>query len=471
MASSLAYSLQGEIFHREERTLDPLRVFSALSELVDDLVWVPIGDGEVVLGTGRKRLKSGRAHAFDATETFADAAVGPIVGWLSYEAGTTALLHTSPESNRRPEALSEGGRFADHAPAAAWIELDRWIRFKALALDSHSASDSRSTVASSSPVSVEIGAQHAAFPAWAELVDASMLEGGMHSSDAARCNANAAASFSVREGDEEYRAAIASCTAHIRDGDSYLMCLTSAFEGPALDYAATFLRLRASAGLSEASFLRIDGVVIVSASPELFLRTRGNELMTQPIKGTRPRGLGAEDRRLAEELLASEKERAENLMIVDLCRNDLQHVSEPGSVSVPSLFAIESYAAVHQLVSTVTGVMRAETRLTEVLHSMFPAGSMTGAPKQRTVELLGEIEGVPRGLYSGCFGVIAGRDVELRMTIRSVTGDANASSIGVGGGITALSNVEEELAEMHHKAAAILAATVPLATAVRLETV
>ena len=164
------------------------------------------------------------------------------------------------------------------------------------------------------------------------------------------------------------------------------------------------------------------------------------------------------DVELANELLGSEKERAENLMIVDLMRNDIARVSAVGTVSVPSLHSLESYSHVHQLVSTVRGTLAAGVDAVDAVVACFPAGSMTGAPKRRATEILDRLEARPRGIYSGAFGYFAldGR-VDLAMVIRSIVLDDRGATIGTGGGITALSVPAEELAEARLKAAALLA--------------
>jgi anthranilate synthase component 1 len=179
---------------------------------------------------------------------------------------------------------------------------------------------------------------------------------------------------------------------------------------------------------------------------------------SKPIKGTRPRGASPEaDDQLRTELVESEKERAENLMIVDLMRNDIGRVSEVGSVSVTSLLEVESYAQVHQLVSTVRGILRQDLRPVDAIGACFPAGSMTGAPKHRATLILDALEHRPRGIYSGAFGYL-GFDgaVDLAMVIRSIVIDRESATVGAGGGITALSVPEEELAEAKLKAAALL---------------
>jgi anthranilate synthase component 1 len=181
---------------------------------------------------------------------------------------------------------------------------------------------------------------------------------------------------------------------------------------------------------------------------------------TRPIKGTRPRGLTPEDdQRLADELRGSDKEQAENLMIVDLMRNDLSVVCDTGTVAVPELMVVESYASVHQLVSTVTGQLRTDADLVDLIDASFPAGSMTGAPKRRAVELLAGWEQAPRGYYSGVWGVWrADGSATLAMTIRTAVITQGSMTLGVGGGITALSEPGSEIAEVGIKAMPFLRA-------------
>jgi anthranilate/para-aminobenzoate synthase component I len=165
------------------------------------------------------------------------------------------------------------------------------------------------------------------------------------------------------------------------------------------------------------------------------------------------------DAELAAELVANDKERAENLMIVDLMRNDLGRVSEPDDVVVAKLFDIESYASVHQLVSTVTAKLKPGLDVFDAITACFPAGSMTGAPKIRAMEILSQLEVGPRGIYSGCLGFIGFNGAaDLAMTIRTIVFESGRATIGIGGGITIDSVPGEELAETKLKAKALLAA-------------
>jgi anthranilate synthase component 1 len=264
-----------------------------------------------------------------------------------------------------------------------------------------------------------------------------------------------------RDDEATYLANVRACLDAIREGETYQICLTTTAEvDGAFDDVASYLALRAASSSHHGGFLRIAGTSLLSASPERVLEVDAEGLVrTRPIKGTRPRaGIQVADEELALELQESEKERAENVMIVDLMRNDLSRVCEVGSVAVTSLLAVESYPAVHQLVSEVEGRLRPGLTAVDALGACFPAGSMTGAPKIRATQILDRLESGPRGLYAGCFGFF-GYDgqADLAMVIRSVVMDAAGASVGAGGGITTLSIPGEEYAEMRLKARAPLA--------------
>lgn len=260
-----------------------------------------------------------------------------------------------------------------------------------------------------------------------------------------------------------YAELIERCRDAIRAGDAYQLCLTTRFtvaSDDPIDPAATYLRLRETLPAHHGGIVRVGPHALLSGSPERFLEVRGATVRTHPIKGTRPRSADAEaDIRAAAELAASVKERAENVMIVDLMRNDLQRVCHAGSVAAERLLEVESYSAVHQLVSTVAGRLREGTTLADLLDAAFPAGSMTGAPKLSAMSILHTLEAQPRGIYAGCFGWI-GDDgsLDLAMTIRSIVVHPGGAYVGAGGGITWLSNAAEEVAEVGLKARGPLAA-------------
>ncbi|MBG6238250.1 anthranilate/para-aminobenzoate synthase component I [Mycetocola sp. CAN_C7] len=265
-----------------------------------------------------------------------------------------------------------------------------------------------------------------------------------------------------RHSPTDYATLIDEAQAEIRAGNAYQLCLTNevVVDGE-FDPVEVYLRLRQASPSHHGGLLRCDGVALVSSSPEQFLTVSPDgAVTTRPIKGTRPRGSTPEaDSALEAELLGSEKERAENLMIVDLMRNDLGRVAVTGSVSVTQLLAVESYAQVHQLVSTVTASLAPGISGVDAVESAFPAGSMTGAPKLSAMTILDRLEAGPRGVYSGAFGYLgADGAVDLAMVIRSILIDGTGASVGTGGGITALSVAAEEIEETRIKAAALLAA-------------
>ncbi|MDR5700741.1 anthranilate synthase component I family protein [Agromyces aerolatus] len=268
-----------------------------------------------------------------------------------------------------------------------------------------------------------------------------------------------------RHGPDAYASMIAACQAAIARGDAYQLCLTNRVDvGAHPDPLETYLRLRRSSPTHHGGYLRFGDTALLSASPEQFLLVEPDgRVSTRPMKGTRPRGATpADDERLRRELEASEKERAENLMIVDLMRNDVSRIAELGSVHVPDLLVTESYPHVHQLVSTVAARLRAGLTAVDALAAAFPAGSMTGAPKESAMRILHDLERGPRGVYSGVFGSLAvDGSADLAMVIRSIVLTPRGASVGTGGGITALSDIDDEIEETRIKARALLAVLAP----------
>ena len=261
---------------------------------------------------------------------------------------------------------------------------------------------------------------------------------------------------------ETYTAWFDRVQEQLRLGNSYEVNLTyrQAVDS-GVDPVTGYLRLRAINPAPYAGYLQHNGISVLSSSPERFATIdRHRWVETKPIKGTTPRGAGAEeDEAHRRELATNPKFRAENLMIVDLLRNDLSMVCEPGTVTVPALMQVESYATVHQLVSTVRGHLRDGVGTIEALRELFPAGSMTGAPKRRTMEIIADVETTPRGVYAGALGWISadGR-ADLGVVIRTLVWDGGRYLLGTGGGITVRSDPQGEYDEARWKAARLLSA-------------
>ena len=409
--------------------VDPERLFSALAARADDLFWLDAGDGAVagwsLLGVGVPASRPDDVRLDDRRAT--DPALPPFldgwVGWCAYEGGAAAA--GSPVAT-------------DGADADGWMRVTQAIawdheRHRLWALDTDPS--------------------HA--PSWAEeLVAAAADPGPVPPAPAPRAAV-------ARHAPGEYADLIERCRALIRAGIAYQLCLTTRFTVPgAHDAVDVYRRLRSATPAHHGGFVRISGRALLSASPEQFLHAAGGVVRTRPIKGTRPRDADPHrDAALAAELAADPKERAENVMIVDLMRNDLSRVCVPGTIRVDGLWVVESYPAVHQLVSTVSGTLAEGVTVGALLGAAFPAGSMTGAPKLSAMTRLHELEGGPRGIYAGCFGYV-GTDgtLDLAMVIRSIVIADDEATVGAGGGITWGSVPSAEVAEVATKARAPLAA-------------
>lgn len=259
-----------------------------------------------------------------------------------------------------------------------------------------------------------------------------------------------------------YLAAIGEIKEHLLAGDCYEVCLTQRFDTtfPG-DGAALYAALRRASPAPHAAYVRFPDVELLCASPERFLRcdARGS-VETRPIKGTRPRGSSAaEDATLAADLAASPKDAAENLMIVDLSRNDLGRVCEYGSVRVPQLRVVETHAQTHQLVSTITGRLRSGVGPVDLLRAAFPGGSMTGAPKVAAMSIIDGLETVPRGPYAGAIGWIDDTAaLDLNIVIRTFVKTGEQVTFHTGGAIVADSDPAAEYQESLDKTAGLLAA-------------
>ncbi len=257
-----------------------------------------------------------------------------------------------------------------------------------------------------------------------------------------------------------YGAKVARCVEHILDGDVFEVCLTHRLEAPLRgDPWRLYEILRQVNPAPFATWLAFPDHQVVSTSPERFLGlTPDGGAESRPIKGTAPRGFcPEEDAGLAEGLAGSEKDRAENLMIVDLVRNDFGKVCEVGSISVPEICKVESYATVHQLVSTIRGQLLPDRDALDLVAACFPGGSMTGAPKIAAMEIADRLEPVKRGVYSGALGYLdRGGAMDLSIVIRSIVCAGGRASLGVGGAVTADSDPGAEYDESLDKAKAML---------------
>lgn len=423
---------------------DPAAVFDAIEKTAANVFWLDAGVGAVsgwsFVGVGAEAGDTASiAHVPVGSRTATQAADGaPFrggwIGWAGYEEGALALgADVSPVD--------------DEVPGSAWMRADAWVAFDHAAERMWAFANSTSTLD---------------IPA---LLDRSAAESPQNPGAlAVHLHAEATRRGLVarsRHTPLQYAALIGRCHDAIRAGDAYQLCLTTRFtvDGPA-DAVAVYRRLRATSRTGRGALIRIGDTVVCSATPEQFLRVEGDVVRTRPIKGTRPRGSdAAEDAALARELHASTKEQAENVMIVDLMRNDLSRVCAVGTVRVDALLDVESYPHVHQLVSTVSGHLRADVTVGELLRRTFPAGSMTGAPKLSAMTILHELERGPRGLFAGCLGWIGDDgDLDLAMVIRTVVVTPERAYVGAGGGITWSSVADDEVREVGVKARAPLAA-------------
>ncbi len=257
---------------------------------------------------------------------------------------------------------------------------------------------------------------------------------------------------------QQYAAVFDKIQRYIHDGDCYQVNFSQCFSVPVKgDPWVAYQALRKSNPAPYAAYLNTPFTQILSCSPELFLQVRGDSVKTKPIKGTLPRGATKkEDEQLIQELMNSQKDLAENLMIVDLLRNDLGKNCKVGSIQVPEIFQIESFATVHHLVSTVTGTLAPSADVITLLRGCFPGGSITGAPKHRAMEIIEELEPHRRGIYCGSIGYISfDGSMETNIAIRTLTTSKGEIKFLAGGGIVADSVMEDEYQEIRHKAAAM----------------
>lgn len=273
--------------------------------------------------------------------------------------------------------------------------------------------------------------------------------------DTFRVQGKITSSFTVAS----YAAAFAQVQDYLKAGDCYQVNLAQRFSAAASgDALGAYLTLRSLSPAPYSAFLNFPQAQILCASPERFLRVQNGSVETRPIKGTRPRSSDArQDRQLADELRNHPKDRAENLMIVDLLRNDLGKSCTPGSVRVPKLFEVESFANVHHLVSTVEGKLAEGRDALHLLRDCFPGGSVTGAPKQRAMQIIEQLEPNRRGIYCGAIGYVGfDGNMDSNIVIRTLVYSGAEVRCWAGGGIVADSEVAAEYQETLDKASAML---------------
>jgi para-aminobenzoate synthetase len=351
--------------------------------------------------------------------------------------------------------LGGANAHASRAPDALWMFADRLV-----------AIDHRDQV--TYLLAVHPPTRRDSVAAWTWLREVAERLRGLPSADVrqgaltlpANADDDLLAGARLARGHDRYVADISRCIEELRRGESYEICLTNRIHlPPVADPMRFYSLLRQVNPAPYAAFLRLGAISVMSSSPERFLRIyRDATVESKPIKGTAPRSLDPKlDVELRASLASSAKTRAENLMIVDLLRNDLGRVCEVGSVHVPKYMLTESYATVHQLVSTVRGRLESSVSPVRCVRACFPGGSMTGAPKIRTMEIIDRMETEARGVYSGAlgyFGLSGGAD--LSIVIRTAEASADEVRIGIGGAIVMDSDPEDEFAETILKSRALL---------------
>jgi len=262
---------------------------------------------------------------------------------------------------------------------------------------------------------------------------------------------------------EEYIDNVKALKEHIQLGNIYEVnyCMEYYAEDVEINPIDIYLKLNKKSPTPFSCFVKYDDKYLISATPERYIQKKGNKIISQPIKGTAKRGLNEqEDETLKKELFNDVKERSENVMIVDLVRNDISKIAEKGSVKVDELFGIYTFPQVHQMISTVSAAVKENIDFNEIINATFPMGSMTGAPKIRAMQLIEQYEITKRGLYAGTVGYInVAGDFDFNVVIRSLqyNKENNYLSFIVGGAITALSDPEKEYEECLLKAKAMLA--------------
>ncbi len=385
-------------------------------------------------------ITSGQTHSFSSKDPFELVkqqlgAVSPSIDHLPFNGG--ALGYFSYDLARRLEKLPEIAMDDEHIPEMAvgiyaWAVIVDHRLQETWLVGNENAADVWETLID----------QFSLLPATPELVEFKVIDEPKSNMD-----------------EHYYASAFAKIKHYLKEGDTYQVNLAQRFVSPCQgDPWRAYLHLRQINSAPYSAYLNLPEVQILSSSPERFLKITDGQVETKPIKGTRPRKLtGEQDLKQITALAASQKDRAENVMIVDLLRNDISKNCKKGSVNVPKLFDVESYATVHHLVSTVTGVLEKGQHALDLLRSCFPGGSITGAPKIRSMEIIEELEPNRRGVYCGSIGYIGfDGNMDSNIAIRTLVHSAGTIRFWAGGGIVNDSVLEEEYQESFDKAAALL---------------
>jgi len=417
---------------------DPAETFVRYFSGVTNTFWLD--------GTAWETCVMGRA---ESTQTFTDYSVwktwiddlslraehqapwkgyrGGPVGHLAYELYRETLMNTRADAGKLPAEA-----------ASRWLLPAGWLAFDRGAQKVWAAWEGKVP------------------PAWLQAVMAEWNEDRSVESVSAALPPFAA--WTPRVEESAYVAQVAALQDAIARGETYEACLTHAFSVRSkADPLGVWLRVRDRNPAPYAAYFNFPDVHILSASPELFLEASSGVARSRPIKGTRRRGASVStDQALREDLATSKKDAAENLMIVDLTRHDLARVCDPGTVEVPVFLKVEEHPAVFQLVSEVRGNLARGVNATDVIAACFPGGSMTGAPKERTVELLSKVEVAPRGIYSGALGYLTGGAFRLSMVIRTLENRNDTWTVGCGGAVLADSDPAAEWHEALIKARSVI---------------
>ncbi|WP_396449126.1 aminodeoxychorismate synthase component I [Actinomadura sp.] len=405
-------------------------------------VFFDVETGELTVESANGRTRIERASFFDWIDAdvrahaaeVPDLPFGFTLGWVGYLGYELKAETGGARAHRSPH------------PDAAMIFADRAVAFDHADGSVHLMALCR------------VGDERDAL-AWLDDTEARLAALPVPAAPAPRTGAPAPA---LRHGRARYLDKIAECRREIVAGETYEVCLTNMLTARVrADPWDLYRRLRRSDPVPFGALLRFGDLSVLSSSPERFLRvTADGQAESKPIKGTRPRSPDpAADRRLREELARSAKDRAENLMIVDLVRHDLGGVAETGSVAAGPVFDVESYTTVHQLVSTVRARLRPDVSAVGCVRAAFPGGSMTGAPKIRTMRIIDRLEEGPRGVYSGAIGYFSlSGAADFSIVIRTAVASASTGRVefGIGGAITALSDPAAEFEETAVKAAPLL---------------